>query len=605
MPPRDPNLRRTICDHCGKPMSKAHAVHDGKGYCQACYCRVFKPVFCEKCGATTRTPGGVGPAVCKACRTLDRQCVRCGKDVPQAGLIVGDGVACPSCARYFKEPRYCPVCGQMSFHLSRDFKNGFTEPVCQQCRRKGHITCPSCGKNRRPAGTTTDGRVVCATCLATDGKPFLCPKCGKEGRRHSAERCEECYWTDNVDNKLKGAVAMLSREWVREAFSGFIPALAERVGVHVATLRLERHFLFFAKLDACIEGPEAATEEAFVAVFGAEGLRRHAAAYGYLIKSNLINRHSANALKRAVLESKMGQLLRACEERWYNDLLIRFRDHLRRVGERYADRGWVGEKERFGPRTILGALRSASKFLDSLDPEKIRTVQQIEQVHLELFIASNKGYRDGVRAFVRYLNKTQKLFKKLEVVSISRNLPPDVFVDSTKYLSLIKEWIAATDDSIKEALIGMLMLLYAQRAKQIVRLRLSDIAHGHDGVYRVIFGKTEIPLDRRVGTLLDRYLPIRKALAVMEESWENDYLFTGRATGDHLTEAAVSYYLKKHGVTAEQLFATSILYAYLSGLRHPKVLVKAFGIRDITAIKYLNLINPRLRDEVEMKVVNG
>jgi integrase len=252
------------------------------------------------------------------------------------------------------------------------------------------------------------------------------------------------------------------------------------------------------------------------------------------------------------------------------------------------------------------ALRTASKFLDSIDPDMVRSVQQIEQIHLDRFLANKRGYRDSVRAFVRYLNKTQKLFKKLRIESIARNIPPNIFMDRTKYTVLLKGWLSPADDSVKEAIIGLLMLLYAQRAKQLVRLRLSDISHGHDGVYRVVFGRTEIPLDRRIGALLDRYLAVRKALAVMEESWENNYLFTGRSAGDHLTEAAVSYYLKKHDVTAEQVFATSLLYAYLGGLRHPKVLVKAFGITDFTAIKYLNLISPRLRDEVEFKAAaNG
>lgn len=597
---------RTTCDRCGKPMPKAHAVHDDKGYCQSCYCKIFKSVPCEKCGKSVRTPAGAGPATCKKCKTIGRICVRCGKDVPRAGLVVEDGVACPSCARYFKAPQPCPVCGQLSLHLSRDFKNGFTEPVCQQCRRKGHITCPSCGKNRRPAGTTTDGRVVCKTCLKTDGRPFTCPKCGKQGKRHSAIRCDACYWRDNVEKKLRNAVLMLEHDWVRNAFSGFIYALSQRIDSRIAAIRLERHFLFFARLDAHFDKHTAATARGMIAVFGLDGLRRHAAAYAFLVKSELIPSQSANDIKKEAAIEDQTKILKACENRWYRDLLGNFLRHMNTVGQRYADRGWNGDHQRFGPRTILMALKSASKFLESLDQEIVRSVSQIEQIHVDRFLTDHKGYRDSVRAFVRFLNKTQKLFRKLKIESIARNIPPHIFLDRTKYSDLLKGWLSTSDDTVKESIIGLLMLLYAQRAKQLVRLRLSDISHGHDGMYRVVFGRTEIQLDRRIGDLLDRYLPARKALAVMEDSWENGYLFTGRSVGDHLTEAAVSYYLKKHNVTAEQVFATSILYAYLGGLRHPKVLVKAFGITDFTAIKYLNLISPRLRDEVEFKVAaNG
>ena len=582
-------------------MPKAHAIYDDKAYCQSCYCRIFKPVACDSCGKTVRTPAGVEPATCKKCKTIGRTCVRCSKNVPKAGLVVEGGVVCPSCVRYFKEPQQCPVCGQLSLHLARDFKNGFTEPVCQQCRRKGHITCPSCGKNRRPAGTTTDGRVVCKTCLARDGKPFVCPKCGKEGKRHSSTRCDACYWLDSVERKLRDAISLLEHEWVRDAFSGFILALSHRIDSRTAAIRLERHFLFFARLDALFDKPMAATARGMISAFGLNGLRRHAAAYGFLVKAKIIPKQSADEIKNEASIEEQAKLLRACEGIWYHNLLTNFLEHMNRVGQRYADRGWIGNKQRFSPRTVLMGLRSAAKFLDSLDPETVWSVQQIEQIHLDRFLASQKGYRDSVRSFVRYLNKTQKLFRKLKIETVTRNIPPHIFLDRKKYTELLKGWLSPPDDAVKESIIGLLMLLYAQRAKHLVRLRLSDISHGNDGVYRVIFGRTEIPLDHRLGALLDRYLSTRKALAVMEDSWENNFLFTGRFQGEHLTEAAVSYYLKKHNVTAEQMFATSILYAYLGGLRHPKVLVKAFGITALTAIKYLNLISPRLRDEIEFK----
>ncbi|MDD2734551.1 MAG: hypothetical protein PHF56_11470 [Desulfuromonadaceae bacterium] len=596
----------TTCGHCTNPMPKAHAVYDDIPYCQSCYCKIFKPVLCQECGKTVRTPHGVGPAMCKKCRTVGRTCVRCGKDVPQAGLVVEGGVACPSCARYFKDPQFCPVCGQLSFHLARDFKNGFTEPVCQHCRRKGHINCPSCGKHRRPAGTTTDGRVVCSNCLANDGKPFLCPLCKKEGKRHSSTRCEACYWRENVEKKLKNAISMLEHEWVRNAFSGFIVAMTERIDAKTASVRLERHFLFFARLDAFFNKPSMATGRGMISAFGLDGLRRHAAAYGYLVKSELIPSQSADEVKREACIEEQVKLLRACEDRWYHGLLGSFIVNLNKLGQRYADRGWTGDRQRFGPKTIIQALRTAARFLENIDHNKVGSVQQIEQIHLDRFLFERKGYRDSLRAFIRYLNKSQKLFRKLKIESVVRNLPVNIFLDRAKYTDLVKSWLDPSDESVKQSIIGLLMLLYGQRAKRLVRLRLSDISHGHDGVYRVAFGRTEIPLDQRIGALFNRYLAARKALALIEESWENGYLFTGRTAGDHLTEAAVSYYLKKHNVTAEQVFTTSILYAYLGGLRHPKVLVKAFGISDFTAIKYLNLINPRLRDEIEMKAaVNG
>jgi hypothetical protein len=112
-------------------------------------------------------------------------------------------------------------------------------------------------------------------------------------------------------------------------------------------------------------------------------------------------------------------------------------------------------------------------------------------------------------------------------------------------------------------------------------------------------------IDSRVSALIDRYIAHRKALAALEETAVNPYLFPGRHYASHLTQAAVTYYLGKHGVKAEQLFATAIYNAYRSGLQHPKVLAKAYGVTAATAVKYLNLIDPRLVNEVERKALHA
>lgn len=594
-----------VCGCCHRPMKRAQAVHDGIAYCPACYKREFRPVPCESCGETTRTPGGKTPALCKKCRSAGRSCARCGKDTPHAALILEDGrVACASCAKYFREPKACPVCGQYSIRLSRDFKAGFTEPVCPSCRRKGYITCPCCGKHRRPEGVTSDGKVVCKDCLKMDGKPWVCPKCGKEGRRHSKTRCEDCYWRESVEDRLRDAMALINRDWVRESFSKFMVELADRIGAKTAALRLEKYFLFFAVLDASFDYPDAVTPDTLTKAFGTEGLRRHAVPYGFLTGAGVLPETSEEALEAASERRAQERIMARAEGTWYLSLLGDFRLFLRLVSERYERRGWKGKRRRFGERTITSALRSAERFLASMG-SSVTSVQQIDQPMLDSFIMQSPGYRNGVRAFVRYLNRYKKLFRKIKVETVSRNFPEGMFLDHKRHAELLGKWLNPDDGTLKESLICVLILLYAQKVKNVVRLKVSDLLHGRDGVYRVAFGKTEISLARSVCKLLDRWLVARRALSAVDDERENEYLFPGRTRGGHLTEAAVTYYLNKHGVTAETLFATAIYQAYLNGLKHPKALSRAFGITDFTAIKYLDLINPRLRDEAEKVVSNG
>lgn len=154
--------------------------------------------ICGGCGSKTRRSGIDGAPICRACSLKDRTCMRCGKALPKASKTFADGAVCRSCVTYYKEPKPCPVCGQLSLRLSRNATKGFSEQqVCEHCQRKGNITCGGCGKNRHPAGIRADGKPVCKSCLDRGDKPFVCGTCGtcgKEGKSHSKVMCHTCYW---------------------------------------------------------------------------------------------------------------------------------------------------------------------------------------------------------------------------------------------------------------------------------------------------------------------------------------------------------------------------------------------------------------------------
>ncbi|WP_083916905.1 TniQ family protein [Thioalkalivibrio sp. ALJ24] len=93
------------CDYCGCAMAKATKLYRNKAYCRRCYNRLFETVLCAGgCGRATRAPRGVTEALCRSCRVQGRRCVRCGRLTPRAGLLTDAGAACPSCARYFRDP---------------------------------------------------------------------------------------------------------------------------------------------------------------------------------------------------------------------------------------------------------------------------------------------------------------------------------------------------------------------------------------------------------------------------------------------------------------------------------------------------------------------
>ena len=559
---------------------------------------------CGACGGRTKYRDTSGKALCRTCAIKDRKCLRCQKPLPRASFTVENGALCWPCSLHYREPKGCPVCGQLSLRLARDKKRGIDEPVCDRCRSKGMVNCKVCGKHRRPAGTLSDGRVVCQRCLGRGDTPFVCGTCGKEGKPHSKTVCTVCYFKNLAHKRFGSALTMLAHLWVKDAFKGFYEELIEHQAPNkVASASLERYFIFFAKLDATFPDPLRITATGIMEAFGQEGLRVQAIPYGYLVKAGIIPEIQQAELENAGQQQRQAFMMEMVHGCWYESLMERFRNHLDSIRIRYEDRGWRGKRARFTQRTVTASLMAAKTFLRDLDTtQEVRSVQGIQQHHLERFLLTHKGYSASIRAFVRYINRYEKIFKKVKIESVARNLAENSFIPTVRYEELVRGWLNPEAGKVKESLICLLMILYAQTARKIVSLQLSDISRGRDRRYRLLFGRTEISLEVHVSELFDRYMNERNALATLETADHNEYLFPGQKYGSHLSEATVSQYLKNHGVTASRVFSTALYNAYVHNLAHPKVLVKAFGISDETAIKYFNLLDPQLIQAVNSQV---
>ncbi|MDD5707048.1 MAG: hypothetical protein PHR35_14080 [Kiritimatiellae bacterium] len=586
-------------------MAKAKLVRPGEALCGTCVSHI--PVEpCTGCGRNTRRRDNNGQPLCKKCQNKDRTCLRCGKPLPRASLLVEGGAVCYPCSLYYKEPETCQQCGQMDLALVAVELAEGRRKVCHSCwaRHQGFATCSVCRKHRRPAGATMDGKPICKRCLEAGGKPFICPKCGKEGIRHSASRCMDCYQRDVVEKRFNEAAVLLQNTWAKDAFLSFRPALLEEILPLKALVRVDKYFLLFARLDASFSRPSEITPEALLkAAGGLDGLRRFAVPYGHLVKTGVIPEITRALLADTQETLRQDGMLEATDSHWYGPVLRRFRDHLETVRARYDRRGWKGEKSRMKARTITSNLRAARQFCEDLDGAGVAMLSQLDAKHMDRFLMAHSGSANSIRAFVRYLNRKEKLFRALKIKTVSQDLAMDDFLSREKQGDLLRAWLNPDDAGLREALMGLFLLLYAQTVKRAISLKLSDISMSR-GTYRVLFGRTEIALDARVGAVLARHLETRKALATLDDADDNGYLFPGRRHGEHLTAAAVTVWLHRNKVQAEQLFATALFNAYRSGLRHPKVLVKAFGITSVTAIKYLNLIDPRMTDEMHMRAAS-
>lgn len=538
--------------------------------------------------------------MCKQCENKGRICLRCKKDLPRANLKVEGGAVCSPCARFYKAPEMCQQCGQLELRLTSIEVVEGKRKVCDRCWKKhnGHITCNICRKHRRPAGATTEGKPICKRCLEEGGRPFICPRCGNEGVRHSSTRCLNCYHRSAVEKRFQAGTQLLQNAWAKDAFISFESALLESVPPLTVLAKVNHYFLIFARLDSAFSRPEEITPGALLqTVGGLDALRRFSIPYSHLVKQGIIPEITRAHLADAAQTQRQDTILESVKIQWYGPMLRRFRDHLEAIRARYNRRGWKGEKARMKPRTISLNLNAALIFCKDLADAGVSMMSQVEPNHLDVFVKRHKGHTNGIRSFIRFINRKEKLFRPLKVQTVKRDLDKRMFLSRSKQEELLRQWLAPADDMLREALAGIFMLLYAQSIVRVVGLKLTDISMVSKR-YSVLFGRTEVSLDTRVSSILARYLELRKSLSALEDVDTNPYLFPGRSYGGHLDEATVSEWLQRCGVRSSELFATAISNAYRSGLRHPKVLVNAFGITASTAIKYLNLIDPRMIDEL-------
>ncbi len=592
----------TVCGHCHGAMPKAHAVSGGVAYCQRCYWRVFKKVPCESCGKSTKSPFGHKPATCRACRLANRLCVRCAKPVQQAGKLVPEGAVCPSCAKYFHEPKACPVCGHVSHRLARDFKNGYREPVCERCRRKNFVTCAECGKHRRAVSVNHAGKPICPTCAERQGAPFICPTCGRPGRRHSKARCERCYWNERVGKRFLELETRLAQAWVRKEFSRFFDELFDYYSGKIIALRLARYAEFFAAIDKYFTQRAELSYRGLVQRLGRSLVHDNTVAVNFFIKHGLVEELPSwehQAVKESTTQVK---LLEQAASKPYHSVLTAFHRSLVDVSERYQQRGWTRGKHRPKPRTITVSLQAAQTFLDFLPAEGVANLRQLNQVDLDRFLERYPGYANALRTFLLFLHRVVKLFRPISIPTTPKRAALAIALGPERKQELLTKWLTSEGSASQEGLICSLMLLYAQMPHRIVQIKLSDLQRSEEGRYSVIFGRVDLPLSEEIGRLLDHYLAYRDSKSPQERPWENEYLFPGKMIGTHLSPAAITYYLKKNKVTAKALFATAVANAYRHGVRHPKILVNALGICTVTAVKYMNEFDPRLVDEVTQKL---
>lgn len=394
-----------FCDECGRTTHNIKRIYRGKDFCGTCYPRVFIHRNCSKCNTLTRAHRNEALPLCRPCNTAIRKCLRCEKPVPQAGIRVGDQVACPSCAVYFREQKPCPSCGALSGRLSRAKLFGFDEPTCDACRGAAiQQTCKRCRKSRTVAFQTLEGEPYCKGCVPGAEVSHACPKCTAEVVGDGMAVCRACYTADAVRSSAQLASATLESQRIRCLYLGYCEWLLEK---HPAKPKLNRmaegHVAFFARLDVTFGDAAPLSRKEMLKQMGTTYLRR------YLLASRYVVQHGIDDVAPQELQDASEQLIVK------NKLAALARKEFGPVLQGFVD--WLDHRKA-KIRTIRLYLRAAEKFCSYGKQTSMPPSQQ----KLESFVVSHRGSRNSLAAFIKF--GRQKLDWNVTLPPVQRSGKP-------------------------------------------------------------------------------------------------------------------------------------------------------------------------------------
>jgi hypothetical protein len=582
-------------------MAKAAILHEGDGYCKACWKKYFRPVPCQECGKPTSSYMGAAPVTCKGCRSKNRSCKGCGRTIPvkRIGKVFPDGSAlCSRCVVQSAEPKKCPNCNNVTKHLIRDTKAGFNEPVCSSCRHRARllITCGICGNKRHLSGEI-DGKQVCFTCFQAH-KPTVCPTCGKVRLSMSKSMCSDCEWKATVRKHAGELADSLSQPWCGKLFVAFTEDALETYGGYDTNLRFESNLPFFAAMDAAFTSVDNLVVDDVVRLFPVGEFSRYPLAYSFLVKRGLVVEYGVDDRLDALNLARQEKLLKSVTGKWYGSLMVEYHADLLKIHERYKERGWVGRRRRFTVKTVTLMLSLAIKFCEGT--KTVRTSTQFENYHIEEYLTLASGNRELLSPFVRFLRTKRKTFARLKMPKKKEGnrINIDNIMSTERCNQLIRQWLNPPDSCVKQALICMLMLFYAQRPPRIVLMQTDHIFQEKDGDYAIVIGKKKtLQIHVAVGQVLTRYLEQREAAVANDRN--NKYLFPGLIAGSHLSEISIRDYLRWYGVSSRELYATAMYRAVSKGVRLPSSLINAFSVSPKTAVAYLGLVDEQMDKDIE------
>lgn len=512
-------VRDRECDQCGRRIVKAHRVHKGGSYCSSCYPRLFPVRECTVCGKPARAHKDEAEPVCRGCRLADRTCVRCRKLTPRGALRVGDGIACSSCARYFKPLESCSLCEQPSRRLSALSSAPEVGRICEKCRRdQVAATCSCCGKHRTVHFVRMDRSPLCRACIADPNARHSCPDCGVDVGGSGGAPCFSCSIKRSNRRKIQAAEGLFQTQAVRQLIRDFHDWTDGRGDANKFAANAGRYVAYLAKLDGALADASREPSNAMLMrTFSTEDLRRMGLLTQYLAEIGTLTADGDQRRTNTEMRLIEEKLREATRQPWGAEI-TKYHAYLVEAREK-----------KLSERSVRVYLSSAISLMRSSGKTETRSLTQSD---VEKYLRRTPGARASLSSYLRYVEATTST--RFELVSKKR--PSKVKRGKIREASVLLKALAAEGSwpARRGCLARLLSLLYARPVLDIVKLRASDVREYKSG-YQIRFHGDWCAIEPEISPGLKQLLSEVAQQRLVHDPW----LFPGRSANDHLSPAAV------------------------------------------------------------------
>lgn len=606
----------TTCHACKREMKCARDC-EGYYYCQICYQRLNKTA-CTTCGAGIRHTSKTPPERCYRCEKSapwkGKACHRCSRIAHPKGAFFEGKVYCESCLHHAAPPERCHYCGDMHpgsrIYCRPSF--GLDKPACQRCANKSSPVCGICLRNRAITGELF-GRPSCSICIERgtilDG---ICSKCDCHDIAPNTAQCRGCRNLRLAYSLRRKCESRLKQSWVKRAFVDFTEDAGIKTKSGQVVTLMKRNIEGFILIDDALEDASQLTVTKVLEAFQSDRTNRLYRVIKHWLGAARGLDFDGDEARLFWHERKIERLLSEVGPPWVRQELQAFYSHLMRGRELMLSAGMKRGSAPLDLESILLTMKYASWLMSHCHLQGAISSSSITQAMVDEYVSYHEKTFHALGAFVRYLNRSKRRFEHIE-------LPPRRRARNSIELRLTHEarrscvdaWLSATKGiSLRNSAVALVCMFYLQKPAAVLALRRSNLRVEPEALY-LDFGQGYEEIDPDIAAVLRRWLSTWNHHSRFKHIAGNDFLFPGTRPDRGYSSLTFSAWLKSdHSISSRQLFSTALHGLIEAGLDDPSAMVRLYGVRPSTAIRYwresgADLTTFLFKDAIETMRENG